>query len=78
MALEFRQLGDVGGDAPGLVAAEQLGRLDDPWPLRPRRASSGRGGPPFAITLAAKFSPPGLFPPLGRLLRLKKCIVGWK
>jgi hypothetical protein len=22
---EFRQLGDVGGDAPGLVAGEQLG-----------------------------------------------------
>ena len=26
MALEFRQLGDVGGDAPGLVGGEQLGR----------------------------------------------------
>jgi hypothetical protein len=26
LAYQLRQLGDVGGDAPGLVAGEQLGR----------------------------------------------------
>jgi hypothetical protein len=26
MALEFRQLGDVGGDAPGLVLGQELHR----------------------------------------------------
>ena len=30
LAQQLRQLGDVGGDAPGLVAGEQLGRRTPP------------------------------------------------
>jgi hypothetical protein len=42
---QLRQLGDVGGDAPGLVAGEQLGRLQ--WRKFIFNAATGPGRKPF-------------------------------